>query len=462
MHNFTSFSKITEINEAAKRMSINSLTKAEITEYLQSVKKKIPKQVADIVYLTAKYNICTQQDIDNIRNASKSQLDKLAFKHGISIDEMEDLWRNLKELKSNLRLLPQYQTPSERLAFMNGKLVMSDINIDLDTSAGRNAVAKQYMGLITKIVNSYIGKSKLGKPELMSAAMQGFVDAMNNWRRDQDSAVPFKTYAGYRVKQQILNDINTHSYSMKTNWYAVSKEGNKLNGISLDSFGFDTDDDFKQDRLAQLGVEDPNYNLTKNEEEQWKDLYKIIENTFKKRDIDVFYRYFGLNGNNREKGKDIAKSLGIAPSTIRPIINGILTALKKNSKAMDLLMSLQTTYNESLMLDLMGLDKEMMIEAILSDDTFILLEELTKWSNKEVYNNSIFGALESLSDSEAKAIKEILSKDFEYLDKVFKSNKKTIIKFLNLMYPTENFSRKTDVTLLEYMDELTVLYKQYV
>jgi hypothetical protein len=32
----------------------------------------------------------------------------------------------------------------------------------------------------------------------------------------------------------------------------------------------------------------------------------------------------------------------------------------------------------------MALDKKMMIEAILSDDTFILLEELTKWSNKDV------------------------------------------------------------------------------
>ena len=191
-------------------------------------------------------------------------------------------------------------------------------------------------------------------------------------------------------------------------------------------------------------------------------IYRLIENTFKKRDTDIFYRYFGLNGNNKEKGKDIAKSLGIAPSTIKPIVNKILTTLKKNSKAMDLLLGLQTTYNESLMLELLGLDKEMMLEVILSDDTFILLEELTKWSNKEVYNNSIFGALETLTSVEEKSIKEILNSDFEYLDKVFKANKKTIIKFLSLMYPTDNFSRKTDVTLLEYMDELSSLYKKYV
>ena len=462
MHNFTTFSKINAINEAIKRMNIDSLTPADIDAYLQNVKKKIPKQVADIVYLTLKHELCTQKDIEDIRNANKSQLEKLAFKYNMSLIEMEDLWKNLKELKSNLRLLPQYQTPSERQAFMNGKLIMSDITIDLDTSAGRNAVAKQYMPLIHKIVNQYVGQSRLGKPELMSAAMQGFVDAMNDWRKDVDSSVPFKTYASYRVKQQILNDINTHSYSMKTNWYAVKTQGDKLTGTSLDKFGFDSDDEFKQDRIAKLGVEDPNYNLTKNEIEQWNDLYRLIENTFKKRDTDIFYRYFGLNGNNKEKGKDIAKSLGIAPSTIKPIVNKILTTLKKNSKAMDLLLGLQTTYNESLMLELLGLDKEMMLEVILSDDTFILLEELTKWSNKEVYNNSIFGALETLTSVEEKSIKEILNSDFEYLDKVFKANKKTIIKFLSLMYPTDNFSRKTDVTLLEYMDELSSLYKKYV
>ena len=30
------------------------------------------------------------------------------------------------------------------------------------------------------------------------------------------------------------------------------------------------------------------------------------------------------------------------------------------------------------------------------------------------------------------------------------------------MYPTESFTKKTDVTLLEYMSELSELYKKYV
>ena len=463
MKNFTSFTNIVAINEAAKRITNEVLSPEDITTYLDAVKKRIPEQVADTIYLTSKYGLTSQKDVDDIRNANKSQLNKLAFKYKMSEVEIEDLWDALKSLKSNLRLLPQYQTASERSAFMNGKLLMSDITIDLDSSSGRNACAKQYMPMVHKIVNTYVGQSRLSKPELMSAALQGFADAMNDWRKNgDDSAVPFKTYAAYRVKQQILNDINTHSYSVKTNWYGVKKMGSgMLNALSLDGMPKDEDGEFKQDRLKFLG-NDPNYNLTPAEQDNWDELFKIIENTFKQRDIDIFYRYFGLKGHNKEKGKDIAKSLGISPQLVVNVVKEVvLKTLKKNPKAMEILTDLCTSYNESLMVDLLHLDKTMMVETILSDDMFIMLEELTRWSNKEVYINTIDGALDVLDDRERKLIIDMLSNDFEHLDKLFKANRKLIVKFLGLVNPTDSYSRKTDVAILEYMSEIADLYKKY-
>jgi hypothetical protein len=109
----------------------------------------------------------------------------------------------------------------------------------------------------------------------------------------------------------------------------------------------------------------------------------------------------------------------------------------------------------------MGMDKEQMIEAIISDDMFILLEELTKWGNKDIFNGTLYTVLDELG-GEGEMIEEFLKGDFEFLDKHFKSNKKLIVKFLGMMYPTENFSRRTDVALLEYMDELSILYKNYL
>ena len=62
------------------------------------------------------------------------------------LNELEHLWETLKTLKNNIRLLPQYQTASERAAFMSGKLEMSDINIDLDTPI--NDLTPQQMNVI--------------------------------------------------------------------------------------------------------------------------------------------------------------------------------------------------------------------------------------------------------------------------------------------------------------------------
>jgi hypothetical protein len=234
-----------------------------------------------------------------------------------------------------------------------------------------------------------------------------------------------------------------------------------LTTISLDSLPKDSEGDFKSDHMKAIGVEDKNYNLTGTEEDNWNALYKLIESKYKQRDIDVFYRYFGLKGYQKEKGKDIAKSIGISSSAVTGIVNSILSTLKKDSKAMDILLDLQSSYNESLMFDLMNLNKDMIVESILSDNTFILLEELTKWADKKVYVNTITGALENLSKSEEKIITQILKGDFDYLDSHLKSNKKLIIKFLGLVYPTDSFSRKTDVSLLEFMIELMDLYKKY-
>ena len=125
-------------------------------------------------------------------------------------------------------------------------------------------------------------------------------------------------------------------------------------------------------------------------------------------------------------------------------------------------MNLKSTYNESIMFDIMNFDKDMMIEALLGDDTFILLEELTKWSNKDVYINTLEDAIDSLNDNEAKLIRKMLSGNFDNLDKMFKANKKLIIRFLSAMYATESFVKKSDVSLLEYMDELSELYKKYI
>ena len=71
MNNFTNnFKNFTAINEASKRINNDVLTIDDIITYLDAVKKRIPEQVADIIYLTAKYELTSQKDIDDIKNAN--------------------------------------------------------------------------------------------------------------------------------------------------------------------------------------------------------------------------------------------------------------------------------------------------------------------------------------------------------------------------------------------------------
>lgn len=459
MDNFSSF-----VLEARKNYNSGSLLSSEINQYLSKVNRVIPENVKRVIYLTQKYNLLDIASIEEIKNSNKGGLKNLAKKYNISEDSLEDLWNMLKDLKNKIKLLPQYQTEQERQAIELGKLSMDDLTIDLDSQAGRSAAAKMYMPMVYKIVNAYVGKSKLDKQELMSAALKGFTDAMNDWRKtdDEGQRVAFKTYAGFRVKQQILNDINEYGHTLSgTNWYASKVYGaGLLDAVSIDGM-MSGDDEIDSDKLSALGIEDKD--LTRNEEKSWQSLYKLLENNFKQRDVNIFYRYFGLNGYKREKSKDIAKSMGMSEGNIRnSVINKMIKFLKNDRKASEILQDIQDMYTESLMIEMLGYTKEEIFETLINDDMYILLEELTKWNYKTVFNQAMRDTFSMIPDQKDKKILiDILKGDFEYLDNNFKKNKNLIILFLSNLYPTENMKKKTDVDLLNYMSDLQNYYKKY-
>ena len=452
MNNFTDI-----IKEARKNYSSETLLNAEVTSFLNKVNKVIPSIVKDAIHLTQKYNLLDRRSLDEIKKASKSSLKNLATKYNMNVEAMEDMWKMLKELKHNIKLLPQYMSPQEREMLELGKLSMSDLTIDLSTQQGRNAAAKVYMPLVYKIVSQYIGKSNLDKSELISSALLALTNAMNDW--DQSTNVPFKTYAGTRIRQQILNDINAHGHSLSGfNDYAF-KQGYSADAVSLDNL-MAGDDDMQQDHLAALGFSDDEY--SELDEKKMKPLFDLLEKNFSTRDIDIFYRYFTLKGNKKEKSKDIAKSYGMSEGNIKnSIINKIIKFLRTDKRAMNILGSLQESYNISMMVGMIGMDRASIQEALINDDIFILLEELNQWNDKTLFETSIKHALSRIPKECAEYIIEVLKRGFDYLDGTFKKNKKFIILFLNEVYPTEPMSKKTDVALIEYMMDIYEAYQKH-
>ena len=149
---------------------------------------------------------------------------------------------------------------------------------------------------------------------------------------------------------------------------------------------------------------------------------------------------------------------GMSEGNIRnSVINKMLAFLKKDKDALELLVNLNDSYNESLMIELFGCDRETILERLANDDIYILLEEITRWSNKDVFKRALMNSLDSNFD----IILNILNGGFEDIDNNIKKYKKDIIKFLENMYPTENMHRKTDVDLIEYMIELQSIYQKY-
>ena len=445
------------LNEVRKNFNSESLLQSEITSFINKVNKAIPSVVKDVIYLTKKYNLLDKASIEEIRLASKSSLQRLADKYNINIDEIESLWKSLKDLKSNIHLLPQYMSSKEREELEAGKLTMDDLTIDLESSAGRNVATKMYMPMILKIVNQHIGKSKLSKSDLISVALEGFTLAMNDW--DRSKGVPFKTYAGTRVRQLILNEINDNGHSLSGfNSYAHSK-GYKADALSLDQL-ISGDAEFRQDRLAALVNTDDEGSVV--DDHDMETIYDMMEKKFSQRDCIIFYRFFGVNGYKKEKSKDLAKEFGWSEANIRnSVINKILKYFRTDKNAQRILGDLFESYSISLMTSLVGMDRSVIMETLCNDDVFILLEELNKWADPDSFKLALAEALDHMSDQDQKYIITVLGKDFDFLDGSFKKYKKVIILFLNNMYPTEPMTRKTDVSLIDYMLEIQEAYKKH-
>lgn len=454
MKNFSD--TIGTILEARQDYDSEVLLRSEITAYINKVKKSLPADVQKVIYLTQKYNLDSAAKIDQIRLANKSKLKDLVDVLGVPQADLEDIWNLLKQIKNNYKLLPQYMSKSEREAIEAGQLSVDDLTIDLKTEQGRNAAAKMYVPLVIKIVNQLNGDPRLSRADKISVGMMALADAINKWKpvpeKPGDKVVPFKTYAGYQIRFAILNAMDEHGYAVSgTNWSAA-KAGN-LSSMSIDNLlGGEMD----ADHFGALGVEDK---PDKNDETKWQKVFKMLAQKFSQRDLDIFYRYFGVNGYKREKAKDIAKSHNMSPANINNgVLKNILKFIKSNKQIMNILQDIQDIYTECLLRDMVNFSRTQILDGFITDHVYILLEELNPWRSKAAFDNALQRSMKSVADP---CIQEILDSGFEAADNNIKTHKAHILQFLRSMYPTTQFNMYTDMDLIEKMMEVHDAYQKY-
>ena len=113
------------------------------------------------------------------------------------------------------------------------------------------------------------------------------------------------------------------------------------------------------------------------------------------------------------------------------------------------------------MIELFNMDSNIVKESLINDDTFILLEDLTRWNYRTPFLNAMRDVFSTMNTKEQSIIRDFLTGDFKNLDDHYKQYKFNIIDFLNKVYPDKNFNNFTDVDILEYMTELSEYYKKY-
>ena len=441
----------------SKNINNQELTSKEIQDYLKDCEKKLTIPVIDTIRLTDLLGIYNANDLEEIKNSSKSSINALSRKFKTTSVDMESLWDKLKSLKASINLLPQYMSKAEMNALKKGSLTADDITIDLSNDRGRNAAAKMYIPYIRQIASKYIGKSRLSFEDLLSTAMEAMTDAMNKWKRfdDEGNTVTFKTFLGYRVQQTLLNDMGKNGHTASGFSSEQYRLGKRIYTNSVDN---SNDEEGRNAWYNMLNTADSQRDMA---DDEWKDVYALIERNFNMKDVSIFYKKFGLKDYKQMKSVEIAREMKVTESAISQTINKIIRFLKTDRKAQKAFRAIADTYNESLLLSLFGMSKEFIMESLIKDDTFILLEELNRWGNKDVFIDTLDTSLNQLDKNDKKIIESILGGDFETLDSNFKKNKHMIIEFLSHMYPTESMTKKSDVSLLDYMSEIQDYYQEY-
>jgi hypothetical protein len=178
---------------------------------------------------------------------------------------------------------------------------------------------------------------------------------------------------------------------------------------------------------------------------------------------EILYRIFGINGRQRVKARTIADELGVDETQIARTKNQMLAFIRTDKKLMSALLELSDLYTESLLCDMYNLGRETILERLIADDTYVLLEEILKFENKNVFKRAMANALSEIDTDGADFIVMCIKNGFDFIDRAWNvpSSRGYIIQFLSRLEPTVNYAARTDAFYLGKMSEILELCQKH-
>ena len=207
----------------------------------------------------------------------------------------------------------------------------------------KNALVKQYEPLINKLTKQFASQIKLDWESIKSMAYEGFCLAMINYDNER-SKLTFKQFAGWSIRNNILGSLDKELRTVSMSAYAQKKAQEKgeatFNSVSLSVISGDdtiSGDDNKSCKEYKYGV----YEKDKfSDGDVYDYLYQRLEEKFSDRDCEMFYRIFGLNGFNDEKGKDVAKLFGVSEGLVSQKIKKMVLYIRHDNELTEMLTNL--------------------------------------------------------------------------------------------------------------------------
>lgn len=281
--------------------------------------------------------------------------------------ELKEIYNALSALEKDNRLLeiPTLQTREQFRAIISGKEAPDSIILDLKSEQGRNELAKKWEKLVHKIARQWKDKVNMTYDEIVSAAWEGFTNAMNTYGKknsykdtSDEKAVKtytFGQYAAYMIRFAIAGDVNNSSRLVRIPISAISKEKRekgsiaKNNTISGDKKVGGDDEGNKSLFDFIGGVDDGERTLDQQDlDKLWSEVYAMLEKEFDKKVIEAWYSFMGLNKREKLKNKEIAEKIGCQPSLVSYYCNTVNNYIKNNKTIMKKMLEIYELMKECL------------------------------------------------------------------------------------------------------------------
>lgn len=206
----------------------------------------------------------------------------------------------------------------------------------------KNKLALKYEPLVNKITKQFQEKTHMEWESIKSAAYEGLALAFNTFD-SKKSNMKFLSYAAFSIRNNILTSIDNELRTVKLSNYAQKKAKERgealFNSMSLNVLSSPDSDSDKTSSEYRYGC----YNTDKfSNGNVYEYLYKRLGSAFPEKDLNIFYRSYGLNDFDIEKGKDLAKEYNCSEGLISQKNKKIIQYIQNDNDLREMLGSLLT------------------------------------------------------------------------------------------------------------------------